>query len=124
MSGGAADGQPRKYYDLGDGHCAYDFFAKYPHRLACARCTFYLPKHSHAGQLLAVKDGINQMLEQVDLTEDEREALEGDRDAVAALAERLADTPTSAGPTPDQLGSDSAFISLTALRDSLPGGNP
>ena len=67
-------------------------------------CPFYLPKQSSAGRLLAVKDGIEQMLEQLDLTDDERQALEGDRDAVAALAERLADTPTPAGPTPNELG--------------------
>ncbi|MEU5992812.1 tyrosine-type recombinase/integrase [Spirillospora sp. NPDC047418] len=121
MSGAASNGQPWKYYDLGDGYCTYDFFAKCPHRLACARCPFYLPKQSHAGQLLSVKDGIESMLEQLDLTDDERQALEGDRDAVTALAERLANTPTPAGPTPSQLGNDSAFISLTALRDSLHG---
>ncbi|MFI6735271.1 hypothetical protein ACIBI9_20290 [Nonomuraea sp. NPDC050451] len=68
-----------------------------------------------------MKDGIEQMLEQLDLTDDEREALEGDRAAVAALAERLADVPTPAGPTPNQLGADSAFISLTDLRATLPG---
>jgi hypothetical protein len=81
-------------------------------------CPFYLPKHSHAGRLLAVKDGIDQMLEQVALTEAEREALEGDRDSVAALAERLADTPPSLG-RPTRLGTNSAFVSLTALRDNL-----
>jgi hypothetical protein len=123
LSGAAADGQPWKYYDLGDGYCTYDFFATCPHRLACARCPFYLPKQSHAGQLLAVKDGIEGMLEQLDLTEEERQALEGDRDAVAALAQRLADTPTPAGPTPNELGSANAFISLTALRDTLPGAD-
>jgi hypothetical protein len=48
--------------------------------------------------------------------------LAGDRDAVAALAQRLADTPTPAGPTPNQLGTEPAFLSLTALRDTLPGG--
>jgi len=106
----------------GRGWCTYDFFAKCPHRLACARCPFYLPKQSHAGQLLAVKDGIHQMLEQLELTDDERAALEGDRDAVAALAKRLADVPTPAGPTPNQLGTQPAFISLTALRDTLPKG--
>jgi integrase len=124
LNGAAADGQPWKYYDLGEGYCTYDFFAKCPHRLACARCPFYLPKQSHAGQLLAVKDGIEQMLEQIDLTDEEREALQGDRDAVAALAQRLADVPTPAGPTPSQLGTSSAFISLTTLRDSLPVGQP
>jgi hypothetical protein len=73
--------------------------------------------------LLAVKEGIEQMLEQLDLTDDERQALEGDRDAVAALAARLADTPTPGGPTPKELGTGVAFIPLTTLRDSLPGGS-
>jgi hypothetical protein len=90
-----------------------------PHRLACARCPFYLPKQSHAGQLLAVKDGIQQMLEQLELTDDERQALEGDRDAVAALANRLAEIPTPAGPTPNQLGTSTAFVPLTTLLGSL-----
>jgi hypothetical protein len=124
LSGAAIGGeQPWKYYDVGDGYCTYDFFAKCPHRLACARCPFYLPKQSSAGQLLAVKDGIQQMLEQLDITEDEREAIEGDRAALTALAQRLAKIPTPAGPTPEQLGTDHAFIALT-LKDSISGGNP
>jgi hypothetical protein len=44
------------------------------------------------------------MLEQPDLTDDERQALEGDREAITALAAKLADVPTPAGPTPNQLG--------------------
>ncbi|MCX4615666.1 tyrosine-type recombinase/integrase [Streptomyces mirabilis] len=100
LTGAAASGeQPWKYYDLGEGYCSYDFFAKCPHRLACACCPFYVPKTSSRGQLLAVKDDIDEMLEQLNLTDDEREALEGDREAVTALAERLTDTPTPAGPT-------------------------
>ncbi|MFD3589794.1 hypothetical protein [Streptomyces sp. NPDC058683] len=116
LTGAAAGGeQPWKYYDLGEGCCSYDFFAKCPHRLACARCPFYVPKESTRGQLLKVKGGIEQMLEQLDLTDDEREALEGDRDAVTALAQRLADIPTPAGPTPTERGADAAFIPLTEL---------
>ncbi|MDO0937361.1 hypothetical protein QQY66_38640 [Streptomyces sp. DG2A-72] len=87
--------------------------------MACARCPFYVPKPSAQGQLLAVKDGINQMLERLDLTDDEREALEGDREAVTALAERLADTPTPAGPTPRELGTTDSFIPLTQLMDTV-----
>lgn len=125
LSGGATDGeQPWKYYDLGDGYCTYDFFAKCPHRLACARCPFYLPKESSAGRLLEVKDGVDQMLERLTLTDDERAALEGDRDALATLAERLAKVPTPAGPTPEQLGTDRAFVALTTVQDSLTGGRP
>jgi hypothetical protein len=121
LTGAAAGGeQPSKYYDLSQGYCSYDFFAKCPHRLARARCPFYVPKQSSRGQLLAVREGIDQMLEQLDLTEDEREALEGDREALTALAERLADTPTPAAPTPKQLGTDRAFIALTGLRRKPP----
>jgi len=57
------------------------------------------------------------MLEQLDLTHEERQALEDDRAALATPAERLADTPTPAGPTPKQLGA--AFVPLTTLTDSL-----
>ncbi|MFC4612248.1 tyrosine-type recombinase/integrase [Streptomyces maoxianensis] len=118
LTGAAASGeQPWKYYDLGEGYCSYDFFAKCPHRLACARCPFYVPKTSSRGQFLAVKDGIDEMLEQLNLTDDEREALEGDREAVAALAERLSDIPTPAGPTPKELGATKSFIPLTQLTE-------
>jgi hypothetical protein len=59
------------------------------------------------------------MLEQLDLTDDERDALEGDREAVTALAERLADTPTPAGPTPKELGTTSSFFPLTQLMNTV-----
>ena len=116
LTGTAAAGEPWKYYDLGEGYCSYDFFAKCPHRLACAHCDFYIPKDSSRGQLLAVKNGIEQMLEQLSLTDEEREALEGDREVVAALIDRLADIPTPAGPTPNQLGTTPAFVPLTSLK--------
>jgi hypothetical protein len=63
------------------------------------------------------------MLEQLDLTDDERAALEGDRDALTALAQRLRDTPTPAGPTPEN-GMNAAFIPLTTLTDSLTNSRP
>jgi hypothetical protein len=69
--------------------------------------------------LLVAKDGVEQMLEQLDLTDDERAALEGDRHALVALAERLVTVPTPAGPTPEHFGADSAFVALTRLGDSL-----
>ena len=122
MTGAAADGEPWKYYDLGEGYCTYDFFAKCPHRLACARCPFYLPKQSSSGQLLQVKDGIDHMLENLVLTDEERDALEGDRNTVTQLANRLASLPTPAGPTPEALGTTAeAFIALSDLQHSLRG---
>jgi hypothetical protein len=123
LTGAATEGaQPWKYYDLGGGYCGYDFFAKCPHRMACAHCDFYTPKASSKGQLLAVKAGVEQMLEELDLTDEERAALEGDRDALAALTERLAHVPTPAGPTPKELGTASAFIPLTAVLNGPSGG--
>jgi hypothetical protein len=75
------------------------------------------------GALLpAVKDGIDQMLEQLDLTDDERAALEGDREAVAALVEKLADVPTPAGPTPTQLGHAPIPVALGPTRRADPDG--
>jgi len=71
-----------------------------------------------------MRDGIDRMLETVDLTEDERAALEGDRKALEALAQRLADTPTPAGPTPRDLGTADAFIPLTNLLSSLTKPRP
>lgn len=64
------------------------------------------------------------MLEQLDLTDDERDALEGDREAVTALAERLADIPTPAGPTPRDLGTTGAFVPLTQLMSTVPAQKP
>jgi hypothetical protein len=40
-----------------DGCCSYDFFAKDPHRLACARCPFYVPTQSTRCRLLEVMEG-------------------------------------------------------------------
>jgi len=44
------------------------------------------------------------MLVQIPLTDDERAAAEGDRAAVDRLIDRLADTPTPAGPATSRPG--------------------
>jgi hypothetical protein len=74
--------------------------------------------------VLSVKDGVDHMLENVVLTDDERAALQGDRDTLTQLAHRLAKIPTPAGPTPKALGTtEAAFIALSELQNSLPA-NP
>jgi hypothetical protein len=55
------------------------------------------------------------MLERVDLTDEERAVLEGDREVLTGLVDRLADVPTPAGPTPRQLGTVASFVPLTNL---------
>ena len=102
-NGQAGSGGPFEFYDLGHGYCSYSFFEQCPHRMACARCDFYIPKPSSEAQLLEAKDGLQRMLVQIPLTDEERAAAEHDQDAVDRLLDRLTDTPTPAGPTPRDL---------------------
>ncbi|MHB8589786.1 MAG: hypothetical protein ACYDA0_13195 [Candidatus Dormibacteraceae bacterium] len=45
-SGAAASGTPWQHDDLAPGYYTYSFFVQCPHRMACARCDIYVPKHS------------------------------------------------------------------------------
>jgi len=101
--GAAAQGTPWQYFDLGHGYCTYSFFEQCPHRMACARCDFYLPKGSTKAQLLEAKEHLQRMLAAIPLTEDERAAVEEGAQAVDRLVERLAEVPTPTGQTPHQL---------------------
>jgi integrase len=92
--------QPWRYYDLGHGLCSYEFFDQCPHRMACARCDFYVPKESSRADLITSKTGMIRMLQEIPLTDDERAAVEGDQKAIDRLLQRLEDTPT-----PDRLAS-------------------
>lgn len=104
-NGAAAAGEPWQHYDLGHGYCSYTFFEQCPHRMACARCDFYLPKASSKAQLLEAKEGMQHRLATIPLTEDEQAAVENDRAALDRLLGRLVDTPTPAGPTPREMTS-------------------
>ncbi len=115
QSGAAATGAPWQYFDLGHGYCTYSFFEQCPHRMACARCDFYLPKGSTQAQLLEAQDNLQRMLAQIPLTDDERAAVEDGAAAVDHLLERLADVPTPSGPTPRELTAAPSFIPLDEL---------
>ena len=112
-SGQAAIGTPWQYFDLGHGYCTYSFFEQCPHRMACARCDFYLPKGSTRGQLLEAKENLQRMLATIPLTEEERAAVEDGEVALDRLLERLVDVPTPAGPTPRQLTADENAVEST-----------
>ena len=62
MSGVATHGSPWRYYDLGHGWRSYDFFDQCPHRMACARCDFYVQKDSTRGLWLEAREGLLKML--------------------------------------------------------------
>jgi hypothetical protein len=123
-SGAAATGEHWQYYDLGHGYCTYTFFEQCPHRMACARCDFYTPKHSSKAQLLEAKDNLQRMLTSIPLTDDERAAVDDGQAALDRLLERLADVPTPAGPTPRQLGAPPAATMLPIVEVTGGRGGP
>ncbi|GCF11878.1 tyrosine-type recombinase/integrase [Dictyobacter arantiisoli] len=100
-SGAVAAGEPWRFYDLGHGYCSYEFFDQCPHRMACAKCTFYLPKGSSQAQVLEAKANLLRMKQEIPLSQDEIAAVD---DGLEALEKKLVDMPTPAGPTPRQLG--------------------
>jgi integrase len=122
QGGAAAKGAPWQYFDLGHGFCTYSFFEQCPHRMACARCDFYVPKESTRAQLLEARGNLQRMLAQIPLTDDERAAVEDGTAAVERLVERLADVPTPAGPTPRRLDQSAHFIPLATLGPVRPNG--
>ncbi len=93
-SGAAADGSPWRYYDLGHGWCSYEFFDQCPHRMACARCDFYVPNASERGRWLETREGLLKMLQEIPLSDEERAAVDGDVEALNRLLERLKEVPT------------------------------
>jgi len=103
QSGSAAQGAPWKYYDLGHGYCTYDFFDQCPHRMACAKCSFYRPKESTKGQLLKGKAHLQRMLQAIPLLDDERAAVEEGVEAMDKLLQRLAHVPTPSDQGPASL---------------------
>jgi len=101
---GRAVTEPWKFYDLGHGYCTYDFFDQCPHRMACAKCAFYLPKDSTKAQILEAKTNLLRLREDIPLADAELSAVEDGLAAYEQLLKKLADVPTPAGPTPRQLG--------------------
>lgn len=102
-SGATTEGECWKFYDLGHGYCTYDFFDQCPHRMACAKCSFYRPKGSLQAQLLEGKSNLQRMLQEIPLTDEERAAVEDGITATEKLYLKLADVPTPGGPTPTEL---------------------
>ena len=121
-SGAASRGEPWKHYDLGHGYCTYDFFEQCPHRMACAKCAFYVPKGATAAVLLEGRGNLVRMRQEIPLSEEERAAVDEGIAAHEGLLAKLADVPTPAGPTPRELGprADSGAPSLPAATATTP----
>ncbi|HCQ3204741.1 TPA: integrase, partial [Escherichia coli] len=84
-----ASGKPWRYYDLGHGFCTYDFFEQCPHRMACAKCSFYMPKSSSEAQYLEGRQNLLKLMQEIPLTDDEQAAVENDIQAVDKLLNKL-----------------------------------
>ena len=85
--------EPWKFYDLGHGYCAYDFFEQCPHRMACARCDFYIPKDSSKAQILEGKANLLRLTQEIRLNDEERAAIDEGVQAYDRLLEHLAKAP-------------------------------
>jgi hypothetical protein len=84
--------------------CTYDFFDQCPHRMACAKWSFYVPKGLSQVQLLQGKANLLQLRQEIPLNDSELAAVDDGVAAMEKLLEQLADVPTPAGPTPRELG--------------------
>jgi hypothetical protein len=95
--------EPWKFFDLGHGFCTYDFFDQCPHRMACAKCSFYLPKESSRAQMLEAKSNLLHLQQTIPLTEPELVAIDEGVAAYDKLVDSLQDVRTPSGNTPREL---------------------
>ncbi len=103
-TGSVPQGEAWKYYDLGHGYCTYDFYSQCPRRMACARCSFYVPKDSTKAQLIEGKANLSRMREEIPLTDEEITAVDEGISLHERLLEKLTDVPTPGDPSPKQPG--------------------
>jgi integrase len=82
----AAHGEPALFYYLGEGsYCANPAWATCAYRMACLRCPMHVP--ADVARHIEARDGIQHLLQEVQLTDEERAVAEGD---VAALTTFIA----------------------------------
>ena len=111
---GTAGKEPWKFFDLGHGLCTYDFFEQCPHRMACAKCSFYVPKESGRAQMLEAKSNLLRLQQEIPLTEPELAAVEEGVAAYNKLVNSLEDIRTPAGQTPREMTAQTGAIVKTA----------
>ena len=93
---GSPPDEPWKLYDLGHGYCSYDFFDQCPHRMACARCDFYVPKQSSKAQSIEAKANLLRLTQEIPLSDDELRAVEDGIAGHERLVAKLVSCPTPA----------------------------
>jgi integrase len=116
--------EPWKFFDLGHGYCTYDFFDQCPHRMACARCSFYVPKPSTQAQMLEAKANLLRLRQDIPLSEQEIAAVEEGVVAYDRLIASLTDVPTPAGATPNELAEKRLVSAAAISRAEKNNGEP
>lgn len=106
LSGAARDGASWKFYDLGHSYCTNAFWSTCPHRMACAGCSFNLPKNSAKAMAIEARASVTRLLEEVPLSPDERAAAEGDMAALDGMLAKLREVPALDGRTPHEIDFD------------------
>jgi hypothetical protein len=91
------------FYDLGHGFCTYDYFSQCRHRMACAKCDFYVPKDSSQAQMMESRTNLVRLKQELSLTDDEVSAVDEGVELMNKLIGKLANVPTPCGRTRREL---------------------
>jgi len=62
--------------------------------MACAKCSFYMPKSSSEAQYLEGRQNLLKLMQEIPLTEDEQAAVDNDIDAIERLMAKLSGIAT------------------------------
>ena len=62
--------------------------------MACAKCSFYMPKSSSEAQYLEGRQNLLKLMQEIPLTDDEQAAVENDIRAVDKLLNKLTGVAT------------------------------
>ena len=106
VGGAARNGEPYRFYDLGDILCTNAFWSTCPHRFACAGCYFGWPKASARAAALMARSSVTEMLQTVPMSPDEAAAAEGDLGVLDRFLAKLDGEPALDGRTPREIGRD------------------
>jgi hypothetical protein len=74
--------------------CVVMTFLNSAHRMACAKCSFYLPKSSSEAQYIEGRQNLLKMMQEIPLTDDEQAAVNNDIGAIDKLLEKLKNIET------------------------------
>jgi hypothetical protein len=111
-------------------YCAYDFLDQCPHRMACARCSFYMPKETSHTHLPEGKPNLLRLRQQILLNDAELAAVDDGVEVMKKCfnSSRISTHPTArwpgskASPRPHRKGDYLFEIATRKEEDPTHGG--